>query len=484
MANESYMLKTQLAATGERIYYLVSAKHLLIDHKKGSADDNWFTDKFGNINSVLTPIIGVYDTYASLPSASMQTTGAYALVSAGPYLHRVEETSGTKAWTASDKGVPVDGTRLFINQADDGKLYRWGGEAFEAVSAGGASGSSGAPVIFANRIQATSPGTPGRTKSYIYQPSTDNPKIVYAVYNASTSSYVWDTEHPVDVFSIYGYEWQSALYIETDTGCMWTVSSSDSHLQPVTPGKYTKLVVMTEVFGGSGWQYAITGRTGAPAATANGRCLILTTTTSGSTTTVIPRWCLAVSDGQGGYTWDTTNTVSAADDLSTSNLYYATATGKLYMHMDGDTSLTCIASPSAGSGEGSSGSSCECSGYMTEEQVADMISSAVSSTTYAGPFAVTTSGTSIKVDGGRMCLGGAEYAVGSATLTSSNGTVYYYVYYSSGSYYSGCSVAASASALAAVIRGSQGYYTALANVQGGNVTQCHYGDIRIDGRVS
>ena len=83
-----------------------------------------------------------------------------------------------------------------------------------------------------------------------------------------------------------------------------------------------------------------------------------------------------------------------------------------------------------------------------------------------------------------MYLGGAEYAVGSTTLTSSNGTVYYYVYYSSGSYYSGCSVAASASALAAVIRGSQGYYTALANVLGGNVTQCHYGDIRIDGRVS
>lgn len=113
------------------------------------------------------------------------------------------------------------------------------------------------------------------------------------------------------------------------------------------------------------------------------------------------------------------------------------------------------------------------------------VSSYVSSNTkYKGPFAVTTSGTSLKVAGGRMYLGGAEYAVGSTTLTSSNGTVYYYVYYSSGSYYSGCSVAASASALAAVIRGSQGYYTALANVQGGSVTQCHYGDIRIDGRVS
>ena len=105
------------------------------------------------------------------------------------------------------------------------------------------------------------------------------------------------------------------------------------------------------------------------------------------------------------------------------------------------------------------------------------------SATYGGPFAVTASGSTIAVAGGRMYLGGAEYAVASSTLTSSNGTVYYYVYYSSGSYYSGCSVAGSASALAAVIRGSQGYYTALANVQGGNVTQCHYGDIRIDGRV-
>lgn len=121
----------------------------------------------------------------------------------------------------------------------------------------------------------------------------------------------------------------------------------------------------------------------------------------------------------------------------------------------------------------------------TANAVHSYVSSYVSSNTkYTGPFAVTTSGTSLKVAGGRMYLGGAEYAVGSTTLTSSNGTVYYYAYYSSGSYYSGCSVAASASALAAVIRGSQGYYTALANVQGGTVTQCHYGDIRIDGRVS
>lgn len=103
---------------------------------------------------------------------------------------------------------------------------------------------------------------------------------------------------------------------------------------------------------------------------------------------------------------------------------------------------------------------------------------------YGGPFAVTTSGSNITVAGGRMYLGGTEYTVASSTLTSANGTVYYYLYYSGGSYYSGCSVAASAGALSDNIRGSQGYYTALANVQGGNVTQCHYGDITIEGRVS
>ena len=103
---------------------------------------------------------------------------------------------------------------------------------------------------------------------------------------------------------------------------------------------------------------------------------------------------------------------------------------------------------------------------------------------YNGPFAVSVSGSNIAIAGGRMYLGGTEYAVGSTTLTSSNGTVYYYVYYSSGSYYSGCSVAASASALGSAIRGSQGFFTALANVSGGVVTQCHYGDVRIDGRVS
>ena len=102
---------------------------------------------------------------------------------------------------------------------------------------------------------------------------------------------------------------------------------------------------------------------------------------------------------------------------------------------------------------------------------------------YNGPFAVGVTSAGITVAGGRMYLGGAEYAVGSTTLTSSNGTVYYYVYYSSGSYYSGCSVAASASALASAIRGSAGFYTALAYVSGGSVTQYHYGDIRIDGRV-
>ena len=113
----------------------------------------------------------------------------------------------------------------------------------------------------------------------------------------------------------------------------------------------------------------------------------------------------------------------------------------------------------------------------------DAVIDYVSSHGYDGPFHVGVSGGNVVVDGGRMYLGGAEYAVASSTLTSSNGTVYYYVYYSGGSYYSGCSIAASASALASAIRGSAGYYTALATVSGGVVKQCHYGDIRIDGRV-
>lgn len=342
---------TLLAATGETIFYLVSAKNMLIDHKLGTGDEsNWFTDKYGNINNVMLPVVGIYDTYVNLPSTTSLQIGDYALVTADHTLHRVLDSSGSKVWTASNKGVAVDGNRLFLNKGDSDKIVRWDGEAFAAVSAGGA---SGAPVIFANRIQNASPGTPGRTKSYIYQPSTDNPKIVYAVYDTSTSSYIWDTEHPVDVSSIYGVAWQDALYIETDTGRMWTVSSSDSHLQPVTQGTYTKLVVMTETFGGSGWEYAVTGSTDAPEAAANGRCLIMATTTNGGVTTVTPLWCLAVSDGQGGYNWDTQNPVSASNDLSSSYIYYATATGKLYMYIEGAGSLTCIARPGTGGGSSS-----------------------------------------------------------------------------------------------------------------------------------
>lgn len=353
-----YLLKVQLAATGDRIYYLASTKNMVVDYSvtpdftdTNRNDAYWFTDKWGNIKHTVTPIIGVYETYASLPSAEEQTVGSYALVTTTHKMYKVTENSSThvKSWTSEANGALVTEDQLFVNKGDGDKLYRWGGTTFDVVSGGG---SSGAPVIFANRIQAVSPGTPGRTKSYIYQASTDNPKIVYAVYNAGTSSYVWDTEHPVDVSSIYGAAWYDALFIETDTGRLWTVSSSDSHLQPVTPGNYTKLIVMTETFGGSGWEYAVTGSTDAPEAAANGRCLIMTSETNSSTgvTTVTPLWCLAVSDGQGGYSWDTQNPVSASNDLSSSYIYYATATGKLYMYVDGAGSLTCIARPGTGSG--------------------------------------------------------------------------------------------------------------------------------------
>lgn len=176
---------------------------------------------------------------------------------------------------------------------------------------------------------------------------------------------------------------------------------------------------------------------------------------------------------------------SVASAGSASSAGYASSAGGLT-----STAASAIVSSAVASVNITSVAEAGVASSLTAAAKADIIASAGSggsvsvSATYGGPFAVTTSGTSIKVDGGRMYLGGAEYAVGSTTLTSGNGNIYYYLYYSSGSYYSGCSLASSATALAAVIRGSQGYYTALANVQGGNVTQCHYGDIRIDGRVS
>lgn len=345
---------TLLAATGETIFYLVSAKNMLIDHKLGTDDDsNWFTDKYGNISNVMLPVVGIYDTYLELPSTTSLQIGDYALVTEDHTLHRVLDSSGNKVWTASNKGVSIDGNRLFLNKGDSDKIVRWDGTAFSQIAGGGSNEFIGAPVIFANRIQSQNNGSPGRTKSYIYQPSSDNPKIVHAVYDTSTNQWVWDTEHPVDVSDIYGAAWQDALYIETDTGRMWTVSSSDSHLLPVTQGTYTKLIVMTETFGGSGWEYAVTGSTDAPEAVANGRCLIMMSSTSNGVTTMAPLWCNAVSDGQGGYTWDTQNPVSASNDLSSSYIYYATATGKLYMYVEGAGSLTCIARPGTGSGSSS-----------------------------------------------------------------------------------------------------------------------------------
>lgn len=212
-------------------------------------------------------------------------------------------------------------------------------------------GASAMPVLYASRINVnTSAVTPGKTKTVITQASTANPYIIRCIQ--SGGNWVWDTTHAEDIEDVYGKAWQNALYIETETGRMWTVSTNDNHLEPVTMGTYTQLIVMTETFGGSGWQYAVTGSNDAPTPVANGRCLIMTTETNSGTgvTTVRPLWCLAVSDGQGGYTWDTTNPVPADVDLSSSHIYYATATGRLYMYINGNSSLTRIASPGAGGG--------------------------------------------------------------------------------------------------------------------------------------
>jgi len=105
---------------------------------------------------------------------------------------------------------------------------------------------------------------------------------------------------------------------------------------------------------------------------------------------------------------------------------------------------------------------------------------------YNGPFAVTTSGTKIIVNGGRMYLAGSETSEAGTSMTSSNGNVYYYLYYSGGSYISGYTVASSpaqfSGGLSAAVYSSQGVYYALGNVSGGSVTQYHYGDIHVDGR--
>ena len=213
--------------------------------------------------------------------------------------------------------------------------------------------------------------------------------------------------------------------------------------------------------------------------------------TSAAMTTVVNSAAGAVSSvsyasSAGGLTAAAKTTIVNSAAGAVSSVSYASSAGGLT-----SAATSAIVSSAAAAVNITSVSEAGVASSLTAAAKADILASAGGSggtvamnSDYGGPFAVTTSGTSLKVAGGRMYLGGAEYAVGSTTLTSSNGTVYYYVYYSSGSYYSGCSVAASASALAAVIRGSQGYYTALANVQGGKVTQCHYGDIRIDGRVS
>lgn len=359
--SESYLLKTQKAATGEKIYYLASAKHLLIDHKAGTADDNWFTDKFGNINSTATPVIGVYAAYSNLPSASGLATGSYALVTEGHVMHRVLETDGGKAWTASNKGVPVDGTRLFVNMSDGNKLYRWTGTVFAPAVCNVAK-----PVIYANRIRTgavtpTAGVEPGKTRTVLWQPDTDDPILYRSVQNGNT----WEWDSGVSIERFYGTYWQDALFIETDTGKYWTVSTSDTHLAPVNDTAQTKLLTFTKWYGSSGWVYGLTSDQDNPPGSGR-RALVFT----GSGIV----WChSAYNQLTSEWYWDTDNTVSAEEDINLSTLYFTTVDGKLWMYMAG-TGLVLIAT--TGTGTSSGGSS-------------DITFEVFGSTTYPNPSAWT-----------------------------------------------------------------------------------------------
>ena len=103
---------------------------------------------------------------------------------------------------------------------------------------------------------------------------------------------------------------------------------------------------------------------------------------------------------------------------------------------------------------------------------------------YNGPFAVSIADGTVSINAGTLYLGGVESAVAATSVVSANGNLYFYMFYN-GTYSSGFEIATSANSLtsAAVITGSAGYYTAIANINNNVVTQYQYGNISIYGRV-
>jgi hypothetical protein len=103
---------------------------------------------------------------------------------------------------------------------------------------------------------------------------------------------------------------------------------------------------------------------------------------------------------------------------------------------------------------------------------------------YAGPWRVSKVENNIVIGSGAYYVGDVLSAYAGTSVASSNGNVYFYLYYSNG-YHSGVEIAESAAALtsASLITGSAGFYTVLATVTSQYVTQYQYGTFRIDGRV-
>lgn len=130
------------------------------------------------------------------------------------------------------------------------------------------------------------------------------------------------------------------------------------------------------------------------------------------------------------------------------------------------------------------------SASVAEDIVASVKSSIITSAvesvqTYTGPFFCHEVNGSIVVDAGIVNLGGSEVNIPATSVASSNGNVYFYLYYSNNVYHSGVEIAASAGALtnAADVTGSAGYYTALAKINTTGIQQYQYGNIDINGRV-
>ena len=125
---------------------------------------------------------------------------------------------------------------------------------------------------------------------------------------------------------------------------------------------------------------------------------------------------------------------------------------------------------------------------LAETERSNLIESAASGVVagYQGPFKCSIANVnSVTVGTGALYIGGTETNIAMSTISSATGTVYFFCYYANSTYIHGVEIASSAAALtsASVVTGSAGYYVALANVTTEGVSQRHFGDIIIEGRI-